>query len=90
MTIQSGLEAGIQAPDADAHELLEPEIERAPRDKIEAGQEAAVLDLVRYAWDNSALYRELWTAAGVTPDDITSIEDFTTMIPTLTKADIIG
>ena len=40
-----------------------------------------MLDLVRYAWDNSPLYRELWAAAGVTPDDITSIEDFTTKIP---------
>ena len=90
MTTNSGLEAASPALDAEAHELLEPGIERAPRDKIRAGQEAAIIDLVRYAWDNAPLYRELWTAAGVTPDDITSLADFSAKIPFLTKADIIA
>ncbi|WP_308015178.1 phenylacetate--CoA ligase family protein [Nocardia coffeae] len=55
---------------------------------MRAAQEAAVLELVRFAWDNSPLYREYWAAAGVTPADITGLDDFTTKIPTLTKADI--
>lgn len=87
MTI-SGLEDPRETLDGEVYEFLEPDAETAPREAIEADQEAAVLQLVRFAWDNSPLYREHWGAAGVSPDDINSLEDFTTKIPTLTKADI--
>ncbi|MFI7670688.1 phenylacetate--CoA ligase family protein [Nocardia sp. NPDC049526] len=84
----SGLKDPRRTLDGDVHEFLEPDVETASRDAIRAAQEAAVVELVRFAWDNSPLYRELWSAAGVSPDDIETLEDFTTKIPTLTKADI--
>ncbi|MEU1994147.1 phenylacetate--CoA ligase family protein [Nocardia gamkensis] len=87
MTI-SGLEEPRKTLDGEVYEFLEPEIETASREEIRAAQEAAVLELVRYAWENSPLYREHWSAAGVSPDDIRSLEDFTTKIPTITKDEI--
>ncbi len=83
VTTQSAL--ANAGPDSGDHELLEPEIERASREEIRARQEDAVLKLVQYAWDNSALYRSFWSDAGVTPADIKSLDDFSTKIPTLTK-----
>ncbi|MEU1526569.1 phenylacetate--CoA ligase family protein [Nocardia rhamnosiphila] len=88
MTTISGPANPQTTVDGAACEFLEPEVECASRESIRADQEAAVLDLVAFAWDNSPLYREHWGAAGVSPDDIRSLDDFTTKIPTLTKAEI--
>jgi phenylacetate-coenzyme A ligase PaaK-like adenylate-forming protein len=68
--------------------FLEPEIETAPREVIHELQEKRILELVPYAWERSAFYRELWASAGVTPDDIRSLDDFTSKIPTFCKDDI--
>lgn len=68
--------------------LLEPAIELASRAEIEDNQERRVLELVRYAWDHSAFYREFWGASGITPDDITSLRDFADKVPMMTKDDI--
>lgn len=68
--------------------FLEPEIETAPREVIQELQEKRILELVPYAWERSAFYRELWSSAGVTPDDIRSLDDFITKIPTFCKDDI--
>ena len=67
--------------------FLEPEIETAPREQIEAAQEERIVDLVAYAWEHSAFYRGLWGEAGVRPSDIKSLEDFRARIPTFCKAD---
>ncbi len=68
--------------------FLEPEIETASRADIAALQERRLIELVDYAWTNSAFYREHWTQAGVSPEDITSTADFLARIPTMTKSDI--
>jgi phenylacetate-coenzyme A ligase PaaK-like adenylate-forming protein len=68
--------------------FYEPEIETASRDEIRAWQERRVLELIPYLWERSGFYRELWSKAGVTPDDITSLDDFYAKIPTFCKADL--
>lgn len=68
--------------------FLEPEIETASREQIAALQEKRILELVPYAWERSAFYRELWSGAGLKPEDIRSLADFTTKIPTFCKEDI--
>jgi phenylacetate-CoA ligase len=40
--------------------------------------------LVRHAWHNVPLYRELWSAAGISPSDIRTQEDFQ-LLPIVTK-----
>ena len=49
------------------------------------GRRNSVLELVEYAYANSAFYRELWDEHGVHPRDIRSLEDFRARIPFITK-----
>ncbi|WP_458683792.1 phenylacetate--CoA ligase family protein [Prescottella equi] len=82
------VEGRVNEQRAEMSALLEPAIELAPRSEIEASQERKVLELVRYAWDRSAFYREFWGASGITPDDIKSLRDFVEKVPLMTKDDI--
>jgi len=86
VTSTDQLPAGMTGRHLDRR-FLEPEIETAPREEIEALQEARILELVPYAWERSAFYREHWSSAGVRPSDIRSLHDFRTKIPTFEKAD---
>lgn len=67
---------------------LEPELETMPRGELEALQERRLLELIPTAYEHSTFYRELWTAAGVTPADIRTMDDFRRLIPTWTKSDV--
>lgn len=64
---------------------LEPEAETMPRERLDALQAEKVLDLVTYAYEHSALYRELWESNGVHPRDITSVADFSKKVPFISK-----
>jgi phenylacetate-CoA ligase len=77
-----GRSAGYDRP------FLEPDIETASREAITRLQEERILELVPYLWERSGFYRELWSAAGITPDDIRSIDDFTSKVPTFCKDDV--
>lgn len=67
---------------------LEPELETLSRADLRALQEKRILELVPLAWEKSAFYRELWSAKGVDPSEIRSLEDFHRLIPTFGKADV--
>jgi phenylacetate-CoA ligase len=63
-----------------------PEIECMPRVDLEARRDERLLgDLVPWAYERSALIRETWDAAGVAPDDVTSIDDFRARAPFIDK-----
>jgi phenylacetate-CoA ligase len=66
-------------------DLFEPEIEAMPRPELERLQEERILELVPYAYERSAFYREVWDEAGVKPSDIKSIADFKERIPFINK-----
>ncbi|WP_231984257.1 MULTISPECIES: hypothetical protein [unclassified Mycobacterium] len=68
--------------------FYEPEIETASRGEISDWQDRRVLELIPYLWERSGFYRDLWSTAGVTPDDITSLDDFYAKIPMFRKADL--
>lgn len=78
----------LSAVDGIERRFLQPEIELAAREELKALQESRILELVPYAWENSAFYRELWTAAGVNPSNIKSLDDFHAQIPTFEKSDV--
>jgi phenylacetate-CoA ligase len=61
------------------------QIETLPRADIESMQEALVLQLVPYAYQRSALVREVWDEAGITPADIRSLADFRERVPFIDK-----
>ncbi|MDX3745565.1 phenylacetate--CoA ligase family protein [Streptomyces sp. AK08-02] len=68
-----------------AERYFEPQVETMPREQLRAEQEKRVLELVEYAYTNSAFYRELWDAHGVRPRDIRSLGDFRQRVPFITK-----
>lgn len=63
-----------------------PEIETRPRAEIDAQREEKLLgDLLPWAYERSGLIRETWDAAGVTIDDIASMDDFAEKVPFIDK-----
>ena len=69
-----------------SHDVLEP-IERASRDELAALQLQRLRKLVRHAYDNVALYRQRFDAAGVHPDELRVLEDLS-RFPFTTKSDL--
>ena len=68
--------------------FFEPGLETASREELTALQEKRILELVPYAWERSAFYRELWSAAGLDPASVRSISDFVEKVPTFSKDDL--
>ncbi|NKY54571.1 phenylacetate--CoA ligase family protein [Nocardia flavorosea] len=68
--------------------FFQPDIETMSREGIRAAQEKRVLELVPAAYENSPFYRELWSAAGVDPARVRSLDDFFEMVPTFAKDDL--
>jgi phenylacetate-CoA ligase len=63
-----------------------PEIETKPRAEIEREREEKLLgDLLPWAYKRSALIQEVWGEAGVTIDDIGSMDDFHEKVPFIDK-----
>ena len=63
-----------------------PEIEQMPRDAIDRQREDKLLgDLVPWSYQRSGLIRETWDAAGITPADINSMEDYQEKVPFIDK-----
>jgi phenylacetate-CoA ligase len=69
----------------DDDRFFDPVIETMPREEIEQLQEARILQLLPYAYSQSALVREVWDAAGVKPEDIRSLADFREKVPFIDK-----
>jgi phenylacetate-CoA ligase len=69
-----------------ARRYFSPEIETMPRDAIERAREEKLLgDLIPWAYARSGLIRETWDAAGVTADDIQTMDDFHEKVPFIDK-----
>ncbi|MFL5430964.1 MAG: phenylacetate--CoA ligase family protein [Myxococcales bacterium] len=67
-------DASYRPPPGDLHWL--PDVERATPEDRDALILSKLRAQVRYAWERSAFYREKWTAAGVSPDDLRTLGDF--------------
>ena len=61
--------------------------ERADRETIRGLQFEKLQALLAKAWETNPFYRDHWQAAGVTPDDITSLEAYTAKLPHIRKRD---
>ena len=63
-----------------------PEIETMPRSEIASLREERLLgDLLPWAYQRSALIRETWDAAGITANDVQSMDDFRGKVPFIDK-----
>ncbi len=65
----------------------QPEIETASREQIRAWQDERLVKQVKNVWDNVPYYRKKMEAAGVTPEDIRSVDDLH-KLPFLDKEDL--
>jgi len=71
--------------DADRR-YFSPEIETMPREEIARVRDERLLgDLLPWAYQRSALIRDAWDAAGVTPDDVQSMDEFRERVPFIDK-----
>ncbi|MBO4337566.1 MAG: phenylacetate--CoA ligase, partial [Lachnospiraceae bacterium] len=66
---------------------FQPQIECASRDEIISIQNEKLKAQVKHVWDNVPYYRKKMEKAGVTPDDIQSIDDLH-KLPFLSKKDL--
>ena len=55
----------------------QPDIETMPREQLRELQLERMRQSIRHAYDNVAFYQRTFKEAGVTPDDLTSLEDLT-------------
>ncbi|MET0378819.1 MAG: hypothetical protein ABW049_07480 [Spongiibacteraceae bacterium] len=60
-------------------------VETLPRPDLARLQEGLILQLVPYVYARSALVREVWDRAGITPKDIRSLDDFRAKAPFIDK-----
>ena len=68
-------------------EFLSP-LETAPREELEDLQESRLLATVADAWQRSPIFQSTWKAAGISPRDIKSVEDFQNLAPCFDKDSI--
>lgn len=66
---------------------FQPEIETMPREQLRKEQLEALKWSVRHAYDNVELYRQRFDEAGVSPDDIETLEDLA-RFPFVVKQDM--
>ncbi|QIB73955.1 phenylacetate--CoA ligase [Halogeometricum borinquense] len=62
------------------------DVTRLPRTELRERQNSRLREAVRHAYENVSFYRDRFAAAGVAPDDITSVDDLT-KLPFTTKED---
>ncbi|HWP86035.1 MAG TPA: phenylacetate--CoA ligase, partial [Terriglobia bacterium] len=61
-------------------------IETASRQELAALQQRLLRQQAEYAWRHVPFYRNLWTAAGVSPDALRTLDDLQ-RLPIVSKAD---
>ncbi len=66
---------------------FQPEIETMPLEELRALQSQRLIAQVKHVYENVAFYREKMDAAGVKPEDITSIDDLS-KLPFIEKDDL--
>lgn len=65
-------------------------MERMPREELDQLHLRRLQGLVKYAYENIPMYRDLYDKAKVKPEDIKTLDDFQKRIPTIDKPDVVG
>jgi len=67
--------------------IFQPESEKMPRKKLVALQEERLIKIVRYCYEKVPVYRSKFKDAGITPDDVKTLDDLE-KIPFTEKEDL--
>lgn len=70
------------------HGYWNPKIELLPRRALKELQLKRLRHTIRYAWDASPFYRRLLESHGLSPDSISSLDEFSTRIPIIRRCDL--
>jgi phenylacetate-CoA ligase len=70
------------------HGYWNPKIELMPKGKLRRLQLGRVQAAIRYAWENSPFYRNLMGRYSITPEKISTLEDFFRKFPITRRADL--
>lgn len=62
--------------------------ETMPRLELDALHLRRLRALIKYAYENIPMYREIYDKAGVRPEDIRSLDDYVKKLPTIDKQDL--
>lgn len=76
---------GTSALPTDAARCYDARAETMPRAALEAQQWSMLQERLVVAYERAPLYRDHWGAAGVRPDELTSLDDFRARIPFVSK-----
>ena len=63
-------------------------METMPRPELDAMHLRRLKVLIRYAYHNIPMYREIYDKAGVKPEDIRTLDDYARKLPSLDKSDV--
>jgi phenylacetate-CoA ligase len=65
-------------------------VETVDQAHLKQWQQTRLLEVIEFAYANSALTGQLWDRAGVHPDDIRGITDFKRKVPLIRKPDVLA
>lgn len=77
-------------PDSRVPRRTYAKAERLSRPELEAFQLRKLRRLLERNWEHNPFYRDLWQRAGVTPDDIRTLDDFRRKVPSIEKRDCLA
>jgi phenylacetate-CoA ligase len=69
--------------------IHDPAVEHLSRAELAALQWRRLKETIEHAYANSGFWAGRFRAAGVTPDDITSVEAYRDLVPPVSKADLL-
>jgi phenylacetate-CoA ligase len=77
-------------PKAAASRYWDPYTQTLPREKLDQRHLRKIQKLIKFAYENTAFYRELYDQAGFKPEDIRTWEDFYQRVPFTDKPNFMA
>lgn len=79
----------LLTPTASANRYWNEYTQRMPREKLDAWHLRRIQLLMKHAYEHTDLYRRLYDAAGIKPEDVRTWEDFYYKVPFTDKPDFV-
>src|SRR3990172_5912273 len=79
----------FHGPKAAQSKYWDPYSQTLPREKLDERHLRKIQKLIKFAYDNTAFYRELYDKAGIKPEDIRTWDDFYHRVPFTDKPDFM-
>jgi len=64
-------------------------LETMPREELDALHLKRLRSLIKYAYQNIPMYREIYDQAGIRPEEIRTLDDYVEKLPTIDKQDVL-